>query len=415
MRRANLLVLAATIAMLGWGTVLPYQYAYAASTRGWGPMVGAGAASLFSVGALVAAPLGGRLSDRIHPAVVAVVARTIAALAALTLIIADNPVTFLAGMALFGFGLVAGTPAQSVLALRWSSGADRRKTFAWLASGQALGMGIGSFVAGFLVDLDRTDGMTPAFLIAAVGFGVSAGMIGWAARGVNDLTSTPMTVRELDGGNRQAWKLILGSRPLLLLTVIAIAIALTYNAQFESGLPAYGLTVLQIEEHTVGIAAAVNCAVILALQMLMVRWTANRSPAGMLMAVGGIWVLCWTVLGLAAGVPHLASMIFITTFGMFAVGETLFAPILNPLVASLTPNRMVGQTLGLFTACQTGATALGPLLAGASLGAGLSQVFIAGNIVISLVAIVAGSRLAQAMRQPAVVPAPGTPAIATDS
>ena len=49
MKRANLVVLAGAVSMLGWGTVLPYQYAYAASTRGWGSLVAAGASSLFSV------------------------------------------------------------------------------------------------------------------------------------------------------------------------------------------------------------------------------------------------------------------------------------------------------------------------------------------------------------------------------
>ena len=40
MKRARLLILASTMAMVGWGTVLPYQYAYAANTRGWGSFVG---------------------------------------------------------------------------------------------------------------------------------------------------------------------------------------------------------------------------------------------------------------------------------------------------------------------------------------------------------------------------------------
>ena len=48
--RARLLILASAVAMLGWGTVLPYQYAYAANTRGWGTLVAAAASSLFSVG-----------------------------------------------------------------------------------------------------------------------------------------------------------------------------------------------------------------------------------------------------------------------------------------------------------------------------------------------------------------------------
>ena len=61
--------------MLGWGTVLPYQYAYAANTRGWGSLVAAAASSLFSVGALLAAPLGGRLADRFPRSRVAVAAK----------------------------------------------------------------------------------------------------------------------------------------------------------------------------------------------------------------------------------------------------------------------------------------------------------------------------------------------------
>ena len=39
--RARLLILASAVAMLGWGTVRPYQYAYAAPTRGWGSLVAA--------------------------------------------------------------------------------------------------------------------------------------------------------------------------------------------------------------------------------------------------------------------------------------------------------------------------------------------------------------------------------------
>ena len=53
--RARLLILASTISAVGWGTVLPYQYAYATETRGWSAMTAAVAASLFSIGALIAA------------------------------------------------------------------------------------------------------------------------------------------------------------------------------------------------------------------------------------------------------------------------------------------------------------------------------------------------------------------------
>jgi MFS family permease len=397
-RRAVLLIVASAIAMLGWGTVLPYQYAYAATTRGWGGMVGAAASSLFSIGALLAAPLGGRLADRCPPALVAIVARAIAAVAAFSLILADNPVTFLIGMVGFGFGLAGGSPAQSVLALRWAPGAqDRRKVFAWIASGQALGMGIGSFAAGFLVHLDRTHGMMPAFLMAGGGFAISALLIMVAGVGDKALTGVVVAADELTATPRQTLTAIGASKPLLLTAVISIALAMAYNAQFESGLPAYGLTVLGVDEKAVGIAAALNCAVILALQVVVIRWTARRSAARLLMIVGAVWVVAWTLLGAAAGLHALAPMIFLSVFGIFALGETLFAPVLNPLIAALAPSSMVGSTLGVFTALQTGASTIGPLISGVTLGAGLSGVFIGVNILISLVAVASAVRLHAAM------------------
>ena len=87
--RTKLLILASSIGMLGWGTVLPYQYAYAANTRGWGALAAALASTLFSVGALVAAPFAGRLSDRFNPVTVAVVAKLLAAVGVGGLVWAD--------------------------------------------------------------------------------------------------------------------------------------------------------------------------------------------------------------------------------------------------------------------------------------------------------------------------------------
>ena len=74
--------------------------------------------------------------------------------------------------------------------------------------------------------------------------------------------------------------------------------------------------------------------------------------------------------------PSCPAALFVTTFGIFAVGETMYAPVLNPLTASLAPSGLVGTTLGMFTALQTGFSAVGPLVAGVILGAGLGSLFI---------------------------------------
>jgi MFS family permease len=419
--RTRLLILASAVAMLGWGTVLPYQYAYAATTRGWGAMIAAGASSLFSIGALVAAPLGGRLTDRLSPVAVAVGAKAVAAAGAASLIWASTPTAFLAGMLVFGLGITAASPAQAVLVLRWAGIADRRRVFAWQFTGQSLGMAVGAFGAGYVVSLDRPTGMWPAFATAAAGFLLSAllllvaGHRSWGMPpghrsnpGVgsavpadeNRAAASPVPAVH----PREALRAIWAVPALRWTALVTVTLALGFYAQFESGLPAYALTSLHVHERTVGLAAAVNCAVIIALQMVVVRLTARRSGPTLLIAVGAIWTIAWLVLATAVLDPQLSAAVFVTTFGIFAVGETMYAPVLNPLTASLAPTGLVGTTLGMFTAMQTGVSAVGPLVAGVVLGAGLGGVFVGLHVGISLLALFAAWRLRAVTRSgPAAV------------
>jgi hypothetical protein len=78
---------------------------------------------------------------------------------------------------------------------------------------------------------------------------------------------------------------------------------------------------------------------------------------------------------------------------VFALGETMYAPVLNPLTASLAPPGMVGTTLGVFSALQTGVSAAGPLLAGLALSGGTGGVFLAAHVGISVLAVGSAWRL----------------------
>ncbi|MEJ7706951.1 MAG: hypothetical protein WKF82_06470 [Nocardioidaceae bacterium] len=49
---------------LGWGMILPFQYAYVVDSRGWGSLIGVLTGTAFCIGAVVAAPVAGRLTDR---------------------------------------------------------------------------------------------------------------------------------------------------------------------------------------------------------------------------------------------------------------------------------------------------------------------------------------------------------------
>src|SRR6476469_9213024 len=198
--------------------------------------------------------------------------------------------------------------------------------------------------------------MWPACAAAAVGFLVSGVLlvVAGARRWGMPVASAPDAAVPSEGAGsgspREALRAIWAIPALRWTALITVTLALGFYAQFESGLPAYALTVLHVEETTIGLAAAVNCVVIIALQMLVVRLTAKRSGATLLTGVGLIWTLSWLVLAAASLTPELSAALFVTTFGIFAVGETMYAPVLNPLTASLAPSGLVGTTLGLFTA-----------------------------------------------------------------
>jgi hypothetical protein len=212
-----------------------------------------------------------------------------------------------------------------------------------------------------------------------MGFLVSAVLIGMAGRGA-PADEVPALRAGPSASAGAAMRIILATPVLRWTAVITVTLALGFYAQFASGLPAYAITVLEVSESTIGTASAVNCLVIVALQMAVMKWTAKRSSPSLLVAVGSIWVFSWLLLAASLVVPALAATMFVVVYGVFAVGETMYAPVLNPLTASLAPSGMVGTTLGIFAALQTGVSAAGPMLAGVALTAGHRSLFIGVHV-----------------------------------
>ena len=81
MSRARLITAASFAGNLGWGAILPYQYAYVVDARHWGATAGVLTGTLFCIGAVVTAPFAGRLADRYSAARLAVVFALLAAVA----------------------------------------------------------------------------------------------------------------------------------------------------------------------------------------------------------------------------------------------------------------------------------------------------------------------------------------------
>lgn len=435
MSRARLITAAAFAGNLGWGAVLPYQYAYVVDARHWGPTAGVLTGTLFCIGAVVAAPLAGRLSDRLPAARLAVAFELLGALACLGMGLAGDATLFLAAMLVFGAALTAASPATQVMILEAVPAVSRRAVFAYQFTAMALGMAVGSFIAGLVIDLSHPTGMWPAFVAATLGFAGSAALLGAAGRGgapalAEGAVSAVVPAAAGAGATgafgaaggadaaydagvrldaavesstrpsgRAAYRTLLADRRVRLLAIVSMLLSAGFYAQFETGLPAFALQSLHVRPSTVGTAAAVNCLVIVALQWIVTKVTGRNPGAVLLAVVGSIWVMSWLLLegSLFTG-RATAGTVFVLAFGLFAVGETMFAPILSPLTAAIAPAGLVGTALGAMAALRTGVSAAGPLIAGLLITAGLPHVFVLMHVAINLAAIAVALRLARGGR-----------------
>jgi hypothetical protein len=137
-----------------------------------------------------------------------------------------------------------------------------------------------------------------------------------------------------------------------------------------------------------------------------VRATRNAAPALLLLTCAAIWIGVWLVLAEPMLHRGSASAFVVAGYALFSIGETMLAPVLTPLAASLAPAGAVGRTLAAMNGAQTAATAVGPALSGLLLGLGLPAGFIALQVLCCGLAIVGARRLGLATGRPAVVALP---------
>lgn len=394
--RLVVLLVGASLGSVGWGAVLPFLYADLAEARGLGPSIAALVFTAFAVGSLVAAPIAGRLADTRSPVVIATASRLAMVAAIGVLMVAGGaPVLVLAAMG-YGASLAVIQPAVSVMVLELTPLARRRDVFAWQFIGLNLGLALGGVVGGHVVDLTTPRGASPAYAFAALCCVLSAALVAAAGRGTSPAAAVAPGETRLDDGMR--YRDVIAAPGVRWLLAVTVLLTLACYAQFDSGLPAYALSVLDVAPATLGSAVALNAVLVAALTAPVVRLTRNVAPAKLLALCGLLWIGVWLVLATPLLHAGLASAVIVAGYALFSVGETMLAPVLTPLAASLAPEGAVGRTLAALTGAQTFATAVGPGLSGLLLGLGAPAGFIVLQVACCALAVVGAKRLHSAVR-----------------
>ena len=293
------LILGSSLGSVGWGAVLPFLYADVARARGLGASVAAVTFTVFALGALVVAPLAGRLADQVRPVVVATSARLAMVAAIVGLMYATGPGLLWAAAFAYGAALAIVQPSVSVMVLDLTTADRRRDAFAWQFIGLNLGLALGGLVGGNLVDLSSPTGARPAYLFAAISSVLSAALVAAVGR------RTRRTAVPVDEPETADYRRVLRAPGVRSMLAVTGLLTLACYAQFDSGLPSYALTVLNVAPTTLGAAVAVNAVLVALLTAPTLRATRSVQPATLLAACAAVWIAVWLVL--AAPLLHVGS------------------------------------------------------------------------------------------------------------
>ncbi len=386
-------LLGVALSALGNGLVLPFLMVYLHNARGIATAtVGAALAWQAALGLALAAPAGS-LVDRIGPRRVLAGGVTVMGLGTFGLAFVERPwQAFVAAtvMAVGGAGLWS--PTSAMLASMVPA-VQRQRAFGIQFALLNLGIGVGGLISSAIVSVDRVRTFQVLYALDALTF-FGFALILLTMRGAGGpvrRAAADAGGDDPEGGDGEGWRLVLRDRVLRRVFLMALLAISSGYAQFEAGYTAFATQQADLEPKLLGIAFAANTGMIVASQMLVLRRLQGRSRTRALTLVLLIWASSWVFVGAAGLVPGtgLATALLIVAPAIFAVGETMWAPITPAIVNDLAPPELRGRYNATVSMTWSVSLIIGPLVAGFLIGSGLSAVWI--------VVIVGGSLVAAAM------------------
>jgi MFS family permease len=376
-RAARLLVASRGILAVGNGLVMPLTLIYLYQVRGI-PLVVIG--TLFAAMAIVSlatVPFAGALLDRVGARPVLVAAIAGQALCALVL---------------QGAALGPSFPAFSTLLAGIDKDPERQqRAFAVMFTWMNAAIGLGAAVGAVVANVNDVASFQAMFVACAVLEVVACVMV---SRLPN--VRPPASEQQQE---KVGYRDVLAPRGLRSVMVATLVLSFTGYAALDSGLPAYASVVAAVPVNVVALALTVNTAVIVVAQLFVLRYVRLLRRSRALALIGLIWGVAWAVFGLSAvPAPSWVRIALVFVFaGLFALGETVLAPTLMPLVNTLTDDRVRGRANAMSTGTISLAYVVSPALSTGLISAGLAAGWIAmlcvGCVGVALLGVRLGGQL----------------------
>lgn len=328
------------LSAIGSGLTMPLLIVYLGQVRGLGTAVAGMVVAYIAVVSLLLLPVSGIAVDRFGPRPVLMVGLLVEATGvALLTQVHDVPTAFVVATVVSLGGSFVWGP-QSALLGRIAGPELRQRVFGIQFMLLNLGIGIGGILAAVVVDVARPDTFTILYVgDAATYLLYVVALLTIPGVGVGPAPREEGSIAE--GGYRE----VIADRVLLRIAILGLVLLTCGYGSIEIGLPVFITVINGLSVSWVAVAFTVNTITIVVLQLVSLRFMKDRSRSILMATVAALWAASWLIIGVTGLLPQSAAIVLIclSTF-VFALGETLWAPIAPALINTSPPITCAGAT-----------------------------------------------------------------------
>jgi MFS family permease len=377
-----------TLSAIGTGMTLPFFVVYLHRVRGIDLELAGLAVATIAVASVPGNAVGGFMVDRFGARRAVLAGLVFSAAGTTSIAFVSAPWEAFAAAAASGFGVAVFFPAfDSLLAV--AVGKEQRSSvFAVRHATMNAGLGIGGLVAAAIVQFDSVRTFQALYFVDAASY-VAVVPLLLALKGIGD-RAEPDAEHERGGYRR-----VVRDRVFLRVAVLTLLLFGLGYAQLNAAFPAFATGPGEIGAKALAIAFAVNTLAVVFVQLPVLRLVQGHRRSAALSLVFVLWAVTWAVTVIAGGLGGGAAAVtlFAAAVAIFAFGETLMSPSVQPLVNDLAPDALRGRYNAVYTLALTTGFILGPVIAGAVLGAGHANAFFLALVAACLVAALGAARL----------------------
>jgi MFS family permease len=373
-RRAWRLSLAGTlVSALGTGLTMPFLLVYLHGARHVPLAVAGVVVAISAVVGMAATAVGGPFGDRFGLGRMLVAGLAAQAIGTAVLALGGDVLEAAAAVAVIAAGNGIAWPALNGLIAGQVPLAEQPRAFALRFGVMNAGIGIGGLASGWIVTLDDPASFQLVYAIDATTTAIFALLVVLGMRGTPGYRPDPD--RERHHASREpherGYRAVLTDRAFTGYLLLVLGICVFGYAQLDGPWAAFATLEGHATPRVVGIAFAVNTAVIVLAQLPVVRLTRHWRRTRLLALTAALWSVSWVATGLAV-LPALqglaADVVLVVALAIFGLGETFFSPVSGAMPNVLAPPHLRGRYNALASSTFPLGNLIGPLMAGVLLG-----------------------------------------------